>query len=224
MKPKTMRPPTPTSLKGYAIEAVHAGLDVELPWALCYGQLESLVNSQLTDAEITDAATRVLEQKLRFKADKMTGKVGIGSPITKFRKSQISCNGPHLALAEKAAIESMVLLKNDNNTLPIPSSVTKLAVVGATVPYETDNGGPIKTGGNVNFATDVRTATSDRAASSSIPPKPSARSPASAARPAARSTEPPAKIRRRSRVTTATNNVAIFPRSWRPRRTPISSS
>ena len=51
----------------------------------------------------------------------------------------------------------MVLLKNDNNTLPIPSSVTKLAVVGATVPYETDNGGPIKTGGKVNFATDIRT-------------------------------------------------------------------
>ena len=42
---------------------------------------------------------------------------------------------------EKAAIESMVLLKNASNTLPIPSSVTKLAVVGATVTYETDNGG-----------------------------------------------------------------------------------
>ena len=70
----------------------------------------------------------------------------------------ISCNGPHLALAEKAAIESMVLLKNDNNTLPITPSVTKLAVVGATVTYETDNGGADQArGGKVNFATDVRT-------------------------------------------------------------------
>ena len=138
---------------------MHAGLDVELPWALSYGQLENIVHTsgRLTEDDITTSAKRVLEQKLRFKADKKTGKVGIGSPITKYRNSRISCNGPHLALAEKAAIESMVLLKNDSNTLPIPSSVTKLAVVGATVPYETDNGGPIKTGGKVNFATDIRT-------------------------------------------------------------------
>ena len=159
MKPMTIAATDANLLKGYAVEAVHAGLDVELPWALCYGQLENIVHTGggLTEDDITTSAKRVLEQKLRFNADKKTGPIGLGSPITKYRSSIISCNGPHLALAEKAAIESMVLLKNASNTLPIPSSVTKLAVVGATVTYETDNGGPIKTGGKVNFATDIRT-------------------------------------------------------------------
>ena len=157
MKPKTVASTDPNLLKGYAVEAVHAGLDVELSWALCYGQLETLVPSQLSQEDITTSAKRILEQKFRFQSDKKTGRVGIGSPITRYKSSVISCNGPHLALAEKAAIESMVLLKNANNALPIAPTVTKLAVVGATVPYETDNGGPIKTGGKVNFATDVRT-------------------------------------------------------------------
>ena len=52
----------------------------------------------------------------------------------------------------------MVLLKNDTGTLPINPSVKKVAVVGATVPYETNAGAQDKdTGGIVNFATDVRT-------------------------------------------------------------------
>jgi beta-glucosidase len=161
MKPMTNAATDPNLLKGYAVEAVNAGLDVELPWALCYGQLEPLVPGMIAPDKITTSAKRIVEQKLRFQADKKTGRVGVGTPITKFKSSIISCNGPHLALAEKAAIESMVLLKNDSkngaSTLPIPSTVKKLAVVGATVTFETDNGGPIKTGGSVNFATDIRT-------------------------------------------------------------------
>jgi beta-glucosidase len=159
MPPSSHADTDTTLLKGYAVEAVHAGLDIDLPWALSYGQLENLVNGgQLTDADISRSAARVLEQKFRFKSDKLTGPVGLGSPITKYKNSRISCNGPHLALSEKAAIESMVLLKNDNSTLPIDPSVTKIAVVGATVPYVTNAGAADKqTGGIVNFATDVRT-------------------------------------------------------------------
>ena len=52
----------------------------------------------------------------------------------------------------------MVLLKNNHGTLPIQPSVTKVAVVGATVPYVTNAGSKDKdTSGIVNFATDVRT-------------------------------------------------------------------
>ncbi len=160
--PPSVRANTDTSLlKTWAIEAVHAGLDVELPWALVYGQLEGLVNdpsSGVTVADINTSAKRVLEQKFRFNADKKSGAVGLGTPTTRYSRSRISCNGAHLGLAEKAAIESMVLLKNDPGTLPINPSVKKLAVVGATVPYNTNAGGKDKqTGGNVNFATDVRT-------------------------------------------------------------------
>jgi beta-glucosidase len=52
----------------------------------------------------------------------------------------------------------MVLLKNDNGTLPISPSVTKVAVVGAAVPYRTtdDEKDDNKTGGIVDFSKDVR--------------------------------------------------------------------
>jgi len=164
MPPSTNAATDTSLLKTYAVEAVKAGLDVDLPWALSYGQLESLVRQTetgqsggLKEDDLTTSAKRVLEQKFRFKADKVRGAVGLGTPITRYSKSEIHCAGPHIALAEKAAMESMVLLKNDSNTLPINPGVTKLAVVGATVPYKTNNGGGTDTGGLVNFALDVRT-------------------------------------------------------------------
>jgi beta-glucosidase len=160
MPPSVDATADPNLLKMWAVEAVKAGMDVDLPWALTYGQIENIINSNqgLTEADVNVSAARILEQKYRFNAHKLTGSVGLGTPRTRYRNSRINCNGEHLALAEKAALESMVLLKNANNTLPISPSITKIAVVGATVPYETDNGSvDKKTGGNVNFATDVRT-------------------------------------------------------------------
>jgi beta-glucosidase len=147
-----------TTLKSTAVQAVKAGLDVELPWGLNYGQLENIVNSNggLTKADLDAAVARILEQKFRFNADKPTGSVGLGSPRTRYMSSRIMCDAGHHNLAMKAAIESMVLLKNDNNTLPI-KGVTKVAVLGAKVPYRTTNGGSTNTGGTVDFATDVRT-------------------------------------------------------------------
>ena len=153
--PNTVPNTDSSILKATAVEAVKAGLDVELPWGLNYGQLESIVNSNggLVKADIDAAAARVLEQKFRFKAQDVKGNVGLGKPVTTYAKGRISNNQTHIDLANRAALESMVLLKNDNNTLPInASSVTKVAVLGATVPYTT--GGIKKT---INFGTDVTT-------------------------------------------------------------------
>ncbi len=149
-----------TTLKTAAVQAVKAGLDVELPWGLNFGQLENIVNANggLTKGDIDAAAARVLEQKFRFNVDKPTGAVGLGSPRTSYMSSRIMCDARHINLARKAAIESMVLLKNDNNVLPIAvSGATKVAVIGAKVPYRTTNGGSTNTGGVVDFATDTRT-------------------------------------------------------------------
>ena len=154
----------PTTLKMTAVQAVKAGLDVELPWGLNFSQLENIVNTPgggLTRADLVNAASRVLEQKFRFNADKLSGGVGLGSPRTQYANSRVTCNASHVKLARKAAVESMVLLKNDlkndgSHTLPIVGA-TKVAVIGAKVPYRTTNGGSTNTGGTVDFATDVRT-------------------------------------------------------------------
>jgi beta-glucosidase len=136
-----------------AKEAVTAGLDVELPWEMNFSQLKSLVESNILNIKYIDSAVeRILEQKFRFKADGLTGPWGLKTPKTTFDGSKIEGNQDHIALAQKAAEMGAVLLKNDNKTLPIAQSAKRIAVLGATVPYNTLTGS-----GEVNFAKDVRT-------------------------------------------------------------------
>jgi beta-glucosidase len=149
------------TLKTYALDGMNAGLDVELPWALNYGQLENIVTSNggLSDQDIDTATARILLQKVRFNSyDKSKSSWGLGTPKTTYRKSRIGGCGydAHKALAKQAAVESMVLLKNTNNTLPIPPSVQKVAVLGEAVPYLTRNYGK-DTPASLNFATDINT-------------------------------------------------------------------
>ena len=150
--------PDSSNLKSVAIAGVKAGLDVELPWALNYSQLESLVttNGGLTRADIDISAGRVLEQKFRFNADPVSGTVGLERPNSVYSKDRISCEGSHVRLSRKAAVESMVLLKNESSVLPIAPTVKKVAVLSATVPYKTINNSTGTTF-DINFATDVLT-------------------------------------------------------------------
>jgi beta-glucosidase len=149
-----------STLKGYAVNGMRAGLDVELPWALNYGQLENIVKSGggVTEEDINVAVKRILEQKVRFNSyDLSKSNWGLLAPKSTYKKSRVGGCGYelHKNLAKKAAVESMVLLKNANNTLPIKSA-TKVAVLGATVPYKSFNNMKLSTA-NLNFATDVNT-------------------------------------------------------------------
>ncbi len=161
MDPQTYTDRTPTYYEANAIKGVAAGLDVELPWSLNYLYLESIVqtNGGLKQDDIDTAATRVLMQKFRFDSwDLSKGTYGLGVPKTSYAKSRIvysGCDG-HVDLARKAAVESMVLLKNDNETLPISHSFGKVAVLGVTVPYKSKNNGNISST-LVNFAQEIRT-------------------------------------------------------------------
>jgi beta-glucosidase len=144
-----------------AVQGVKAGTDVELPWSLNYFTLESIVQTGggLTQADIDTAATRMLMQKLRFNAyDLSKGTYGLGVPKTTYANNRIvysGCDG-HVDLSRKAAVESMVLLKNNNKTLPISHSLSKVAVLGVTVPYKSKNNGKI-TSTLVDFAQEIRT-------------------------------------------------------------------
>ena len=157
------------TLQPTAIQAVQAGLDMELPWRYNYSTLPNLVSAgSLSTSLLRDATARILEQKMRFKADKMAG-FGVKAPFSAYDgNSSISNNNQsdpaigmsHVALAQKAAEESMVLLKNSNNTLPIKSTQTKVAVVGAQVSYSVQNTVCPDCGGSncsLNFGVNVRT-------------------------------------------------------------------
>jgi beta-glucosidase len=139
--------PSANVLQPTAQQAVIAGLDMELPWRYNYSTLSaqaSTTGSGVTPALLATSTARILEQKYRFHADKISG-FGLKTPFSSYDStSSIQNNNQvdpaiglsHIDLAEQAAEESMVLLKNNNNTLPIKrASVQKIAVIGANVTY-----------------------------------------------------------------------------------------
>src|SRR5439155_11516238 len=141
-----------------AAQAVAAGLDMELPWSYNYQQIEAITgnNKPLTEATVTAAASRILEQKFRFKVAKVGQPSGLKTPTTTLSGTgSIENNADHVALAHEAALKAMTLLKNDNSTLPIVrGNVHKVAVIGADVAYHVVN--TDQATGTIHFATDVR--------------------------------------------------------------------
>jgi len=143
MPPPNQVPVTDASTaKGFAAEAVNAGLDIEVPWINNFAQLEAVVGSEVSQQTIDTAVEHILEQKFRFKS--AFGRLGdadsgtplsLKAPTSKLVNGQIEMNEAHLDVSEKAAIKGMVLLKNDNNNLPIQAG-KKVAMVGMQIPYQ----------------------------------------------------------------------------------------
>jgi beta-glucosidase len=137
--------PSASTLQPTAQQAVKAGLDMELPWRYNYSTLPSLVSgNQLAASDLITATARILEQKYRFNADKSTGfykkapfsTYDTNSSIANNNASNPAIGKSHIDLAQQAAEEGMVLLKNTNNVLPLKkTSGTKIAVLGANVQY-----------------------------------------------------------------------------------------
>jgi beta-glucosidase len=163
----------PSVLEATAVEAVKAGMDMELPWRYNYSTLTTAVSDgSLTSAELTTSTARIIEQKLRFRVDSLSA-VTIGcraqftsydrdnAEIKKNDESNPAIGMSHLDLAEVAAREGMVLLKNANNTLPINrATVHNIAVIGANVTFtiqssQDQNG--CSSNCPIDFSTNVRT-------------------------------------------------------------------
>jgi beta-glucosidase len=144
--------PDPNTRANSAKEAIKAGMDMELPWKLNFPELASQSDVQ---ADIAKSAGRVVETKFRFKVNTPGGAIGLKTPTTKFDKASYSITGneAHLALAERAALEGTVLLKNDMNVLPIASTVKKVAVVGPQVAWTLQG---VMASGTINFGSDPR--------------------------------------------------------------------
>ncbi|HEX4378729.1 MAG TPA: glycoside hydrolase family 3 protein, partial [Candidatus Acidoferrum sp.] len=105
--------------------AFDAGVDVELPFNQTYGTLVDQVKSgKISETKIDESVTRVLRAK--FLAGMFE------DPYSNADYAEKITNSPaHQALALKAAHESIILLKNENNLLPLAKGKYKrIAVIG----------------------------------------------------------------------------------------------
>mgnify|MGYP000014706649 FL=1 len=115
-----------------AFEAAQAGLDMEMASTTFAAHLASLVEEGRIPAQRIDA---MVENVLRIKF-----RLGLFSHRHEHTEDlSVIAHPDHLSAAKDAAVESMVLLKNDNNLLPLATTErTSIAVIGplADDPYE----------------------------------------------------------------------------------------
>jgi len=105
--------------------AIEAGVDIELPDPDCYPLLKQLVESgKVSEAALDKAVARNLREKFLLGL--------FENPyVDADRAEKVTNNQEHRDLAARAARESIVLLKNENNLLPLDSSKIKsIAIIG----------------------------------------------------------------------------------------------
>ena len=114
-------------------ESVQGGLDIEMPGpAKYYGNLlvEAVQNWQIDEADVDDAARRMLRLVLR--SGRMDGQAHAGAVNTP----------EHQALAREVAEEAITLLKNEDSILPLDAQKLKsIAVIGPNAAEARVSGG-----------------------------------------------------------------------------------
>ena len=110
-------------------KAINAGLDMFMiteNWrSLFKNTLQQVQEEKISEARLNDAVRRILRVKLRY------GLLEKGKPSSRISLEDIKSIGSkeHRDLARKAVQESLVLLKNNKNALPIDPS-KKILIVG----------------------------------------------------------------------------------------------
>lgn len=111
--------------KEAAVQALEAGIDIELPRMDCYGQplIEAVKEGMISEATIDEAVSRVLTAKFELGLfDDIYVEVDSVSGVFDTAEQR--------ELSRQVAQQSIVLLKNDNNILPLSKSVKSIAVIG----------------------------------------------------------------------------------------------
>ena len=123
------------NLNQAALHAIDAGCDIDMESQAYIKHLEELVKENpYLESLIDDAVKRVL--LLKFKLGLFDDPYGYSNEQ---RESELVGKEEHLDLAEEAALKSIVLLKNENEVLPLDKKL-KLAVIG---PLAADNDSPL---------------------------------------------------------------------------------
>ncbi len=104
-----------------AYKSLVAGVDMEMASTTYVNHIDKLIaEGKISISLIDEAVRRILQLKYNLGL--------FDNPYVE----EISSNNKekHLALAKEASIQSMVLLKNNDNTLPLNKDIKRLAVVG----------------------------------------------------------------------------------------------
>lgn len=117
--------------KEAAMKALNAGLDMEMTSQSYEKHVFDLIKEGKVDQKKLDAAVKnILRIKFRLGL--------FDNPYIMVHKDKVILRSDHKEAAKEAATQSVVLLKNDKNVLPLSKQVRSVAVIGplADAPYE----------------------------------------------------------------------------------------
>src|SRR6267143_111119 len=116
-----------STAKEGAKKAIEAGLDVELPGVDFYGKplLDGMRDASVARSTLDTAVGRLLRAKFRLGMFEHPY-------VSAAEAERINDTQDQRALALRAARESIVLLKNENNALPLSKNLKSIAVIGPT--------------------------------------------------------------------------------------------
>lgn len=117
--------------KDAARKAIEAGLDMDMSSKAFIQHIEELIAGGIVSEETLDNAVRnVLRLKFRLGL--------FDNPYTDIKKTKETYSDKHLATAQKIAEESVVLLKNESNILPLSPKIKSILIVGplADAPHD----------------------------------------------------------------------------------------
>lgn len=117
--------------KEVAMKAVNAGVDMEMVSYTFVKELPALLKEgKVKEAAIDNAVRNILRIKFRLGL--------FENPYVDEKRMEVMYAPSHLEAAKQAAVESAILLKNEEGILPLSASMKSVAVVGpmANAPYE----------------------------------------------------------------------------------------
>jgi beta-glucosidase len=115
-----------------AVLGLTAGMDMEMASRTYHDNLPSLVRKGIISKNSIDTAVRrILRVKFRLGL--------FDSPyVNPKRQEAVILSGEHRAVARQAVRESLVLLKNENNLLPLNENIKSVALVGPLAENQED--------------------------------------------------------------------------------------